>query len=174
MSFVRFFCSAKDGVRRIFGSKAGIEINRVLDMVYSLEPVAGRYAVALFLAGTISAGLSSIFPICMIAPLMIGDYQTGKFEIRPKLFRILCAAACLTGLTVPALGANPITVQIATQVSQVFVLPLVVAVFMVLLNRRSLMGEHKAGWLLNTGMISAFIFSLIMSFAAVKGLLEFF
>ena len=152
----------------------GIQINRVLDMVHSLEPVAGRFAVALFLTGTVSAGLSSIFPICMVAPLMVGDYRNGEFESRSKLFRILTGIACLIGLTVPILGANPIAAQVATQVSQVFALPLVVAVFIVLLNRRSLMGEHKAGWLLNTGMISAFIFSLIMSFAAVKGLLEFF
>ena len=152
----------------------GIQINRVLDMVHSLEPAAGRFAVALFLTGTVSAGLSSVFPACMIAPLLIGDYRDGEFESRSKLFRILAGVACLIGLTVPILGANPIAAQIVTQVSQVFVLPLVVAVFIVLVNRRSLMGEHKAGRLLNAGMAAAFVFSLIMGGAAIKGLIEFF
>lgn len=152
----------------------GIRIERVLDMVHSLTPVAGRFAVALFLVGTVSAGLSSIFPICMVAPLLVNDYKAGAFDSRSRLFRILCAIACVIGLTVPLLGANPIVAQIATQVSQVFVLPLVVAVFLILLNRRALMGEHRAGPWLNTGMGTALLFSFVMSYVAVRGLIDFF
>jgi manganese transport protein len=40
-------------------------------MIYTLEPIAGRMAVIIFFLGTLSAGLSSIFPILMITPLMI-------------------------------------------------------------------------------------------------------
>lgn len=152
----------------------GLEINKVLDMVQTLEPVAGKYAVALFLVGTLSAGLSSIFPICMVAPLLVSDYRKGEFDSGSKLFRILCGVACVIGLTVPILGANPIAAQIATQVSQVFILPLVIGVFFALANNRNLMGEHRAGKLLNAGMIVAFAFSLVMSFLAVKGLIGFF
>ncbi|MCF7817313.1 MAG: Nramp family divalent metal transporter [Kiritimatiellales bacterium] len=152
----------------------GLEIHNVLDMVQTLEPVAGKYAVALFLVGTLSAGLSSIFPICMVAPLLVSDYRKGEFDSGSKLFRILCAIACVLGLTIPALGANPIAAQIATQVSQVFILPLVIGIFFVLVNRRSLMGEHRAGPLLNGAMIIAFAFSLVISLIAVKGLIVFF
>ncbi len=152
----------------------GQSVTNVLDMVRSLEPVAGRFAVALFLVGTVSAGLSSVFPICMVAPLLIGDYRNGGFESRSVLFRVLAGVACLIGLTVPVLGVNPIAAQIATQVSQVFALPLVVIVFMVLLNRRDLMGKHSAGWLLNAGMGAALVFALVMSATAVKGLIDFF
>lgn len=152
----------------------GLEINQVLDMVHTLTPVAGRFAVALFLVGTLSAGLSSVFPICMVAPLLISDYRKGEFDSRSTLFRVLCGVACVLGLAVPVLGANPIAAQIATQVSQVFVLPLVIAVFFALANKRSLMGERRPGMLLNTGMIIAFVFSLVISAVAVKGLAEFF
>ncbi|MDQ8193682.1 Nramp family divalent metal transporter [Coraliomargarita sp. SDUM461004] len=148
----------------------GFEVNDVLDMVITLEPVAGRFAVAFFLLGTLSAGLSSIFPICMVAPLLVGDYQNGEFDSRSKTFRILCAVACLLGLTVPVLGANPIVAQILTQVAQVFVLPLVIVVFATLVNKQDLMGEHRAGILLNAGLSIAFVFSLIISFIAIKGL----
>ncbi|MEA2069173.1 MAG: divalent metal cation transporter, partial [Verrucomicrobiota bacterium] len=152
----------------------GLEVTKVLDMVQTLTPVAGKYAVAVFLVGTLSAGLSSIFPICMVAPLLISDYRKGEFDGQSKMFRILCAVACVVGLTIPVLGANPIAAQIATQVSQVFILPLVIGVFFALANNRKLMGEHRAGILLNTGMIVAFLFSLVMSFLAVKGLISFF
>lgn len=151
--------------------RRGETITRVFDMIATLEPLAGKYAVALFLVGTLSAGLSSIFPICMVAPLLIGDYQNGEFDSKSKRFRILCAFSCLLGLTVPALGANPIAAQVATQVAQVFILPLVIVVFLILSNRRDLMGERRAGMMMNIGMFTALVFSLIMSYAAVKGLI---
>ena len=94
----------------------GMEITKVLDMVYTLEPVAGKFAVALFLIGTLSAGLSSTFPIMMVAPLLIGDYRAGELDTKSNLFRILSGVACLIALTVPIIGANPIATQIATQV----------------------------------------------------------
>jgi Mn2+/Fe2+ NRAMP family transporter len=138
-------------------------------MVYTLEPVAGRFAVALFMVGTISAGLSSIFPIMMVAPLLISDYRAGKMEPRSNLFKWLTGVACLVGLTVPILGANPIAAQIATQVANVFVLPLVIGGIMYLVNQRKLMGKHCAGVVLNTGMALALIFACIISY---KGILE--
>ena len=149
----------------------GIEINNVLDMANSLTPIVGKYAVALFLVGTMSAGLSSVFPICMVAPLLISDYRKGEFDSSSRLFRILCGVACLIGLTIPILGANPIAAQIATQVAQVFILPLVIVIIFQLTNKKKLMGVNRAGWLLNTGMILAFTFSLVMSYTAIKGLI---
>ena len=150
----------------------GLVITKVLDMVYTLEPIAGRYAVALFLVGTISAGLSSVFPILMVAPLLIADYRAGELDTQSKLFRILTAIACLVGLIIPILGANPIQAQIVTQVPNVFVLPLVIGGIIYLVNRKEYMGEHKAGVLLNIGMYAAFIFSCIISYTGVLALIE--
>jgi len=147
----------------------GRTIEKVLDMVYTLEPIAGQFAVALFMVGTISAGLSSIFPIMMVAPLLISDYQAGKMEPKSRLFKRLTGLACLIGLAVPIMGANPIVAQIATQVANVFVLPLVIAGIMYLVNHKKLMGRYRAGILLNIGMILAFIFSCFISY---KGILE--
>jgi Mn2+/Fe2+ NRAMP family transporter len=152
----------------------GLSIDKVLDMIYILEPVAGRFAVALFLVGTLSAGLSSVLPVLMVAPLLIADYRKGELDTRSTTFRILAAIACLIGLTVPILGANPIAAQVATQVSQVFILPLVILGILFLVNRRNLMGEFKAGILLNLGMGTALIFSFFISYTAVLAVIELF
>jgi Mn2+/Fe2+ NRAMP family transporter len=53
----------------------GKEVTQVLDMANTLEPVAGKWAVTVFFIGALSAGLSSIFPCLLIAPLLIADYQ---------------------------------------------------------------------------------------------------
>jgi len=152
----------------------GLTISKVLDMVYTLEPVLGKYAVALFLVGVLSAGLSSVFPVLMVAPLLIADYRKGELDMRSKLFRILGAVACLMGLIVPILGANPIAAQIATQVSQVFVLPLVILGIIYLSNQKQLMGEYKAGPLLNLGMGTAFVFTCFISYTAFLAVIELF
>ena len=152
----------------------GLSIDKVLDMIYILEPVAGRFAVALFLVGTLSAGLSSVLPILMVAPLLVADFRKGELDTRSTAFRILTAVACLIGLIVPILGANPIAAQVATQVSQVFILPLVILGILFLVNRRSLMGEYKAGLLLNLGMVTALVFSFFISYTAVLAVIELF
>lgn len=152
----------------------GLTINRVIDMVYTLEPVAGRFAVVLFMTGALSAGISSIFPILMVAPLLIADYKNGTLDTKSHRFRILTAIACVVGLSVPILGANPIVAQIATQVANVFVLPLVIGCIIYLVNQQRLMDKHKAGIFLNTGLALAFVFSLIISYLGFKALLNFF
>jgi len=151
----------------------GKEIVKILDMVNTLAPLAGRFAVALFMAGTLSAGLSSIFPILMVGPLLISDYRVGRMEPRSKAFRLICLAAACSGLIVPALGGrNPVAVTVMAQISNVFVLPLAVAVIIVLVNRRALMGEHRAGPLLNAGLALAGLFACIIAATGLRALLE--
>ncbi len=150
----------------------GKVVTKVLDIVTALEPIAGKFAIAIFFLGTLSAGLSSIFPILMISPLLIADYQNGKLDMKSKRFKILTAIACIIGLSVPILGANPIKAQIMTQVFNVFVLPLVILGIFVLVNRKDIMKEHKAGLLLNTGIVLSFIFACIISYNGVVAIAE--
>ncbi len=150
----------------------GKTIIKVLDMVTTLEPLAGKFAVALFMTGALSAGLSSIFPILMVAPIMYSDYKGDKLDLKSKHFKIFTAVACVLGLMVPVLGANPILAQIATQVVNVFILPLVVGSIIVLINRESLMGKHKAGLFMNISLGMAFIFSCLVSYTGVISLIS--
>ncbi|CAE7532157.1 unnamed protein product, partial [Symbiodinium sp. CCMP2456] len=142
----------------------GKSIQQVMDMVQALQPAAGSFAMALFFAGALSAGLSSLFPIMMAAPLLIADYRNGTMETNTPLFRVLCAVACLVGLIVPILGFNPIQAQIVSQIGGVFVLPVSIAAMAYLVNRRDLMHQHKAGLWLNLGMGTAFLFSLLITY----------
>jgi len=151
----------------------GKVVTHVLDMARGMEPLLGRFAVLLFIMGITCAGLSSALPIMMVASLVLSDYRNGKMQSRSTSFRVLAAIAALVALTVPVLGYNPIIAQITTQVAQVFSLPLVVGGIVLLINRKE-MGIHKAGWVLNTGLGAAFVFSLIMSYIAIVGLIGFF
>ena len=148
----------------------GIKVEKVLDMIYVLQPVAGRFAVALFVTGLLSAGLSSIFPIMMLAPELISDYREGEMKTGTPLFKILTGVAALAGLTIPILGTQPVITQIASQVTLVFVLPLVILVMIILLNKRSVMGEKRPGWVFSLLMALAFVFACIVSYTGVVAL----
>ena len=137
---------------------------KVLDMVNALEPVTGKLSVTIFFFGTLAAGLSSVFPCMLIAPLMIADYQSGNLDTGSKQFKAITGIAALLALTIPLFGFNPIKGQILTQVFNVFVLPLVVLSITILVNRKSLMKDQAAGYLLNILLGLALLFSVIISY----------
>ena len=150
----------------------GKQVVKVLDMVNALEPVAGKLSLTIFFFGTLAAGLSSVFPCMLIAPLMIADYQSGKLDTSSRQFKTITGFAALLALTIPLFGFNPIKGQILTQVFNVFVLPLVVFGITVLVNRKSLMKEQAAGYVLNTLLGLALLFSIIISYNGAVALLE--
>jgi len=148
----------------------GIEITHVLDMSKALEPSVGKFAVSIFFVGTLSAGLSSIFPCLIIVPLMLGDYSTGKLDVTSSRFRIITGIGSILALSIPAFGFNPIQGQIFTQVFNVFALPLVIISFLMLWNRKNA-GLPSNKWVTNIIMFGALIFSLIIM---TNGLLDIF
>jgi Mn2+/Fe2+ NRAMP family transporter len=152
----------------------GKEVTHVLDMANTLEPVAGKWAVTIFFFGALSAGLSSIFPCLLIAPLLIADYQSGILDTSSKQFRIVTAIACLVALIGPAFGANPIEVQILSQVFNVFVLPLVILGIIILLSSKKVMKTYKTNIGVYFGMYAALFFSLVISYNGILALLDYF
>ncbi len=148
----------------------GTKITHVLDMSAALEPSAGKFAVSIFFAGTLSAGLSSIFPCLMIVPLMLGDYHSGKLDVTSKRFKVITGVASVLALSVPVFGFNPIQGQIFTQVFNVFALPLVVISFLLLWNRKHA-GLPARRWGTNGILLAACVFSLIIM---INGLMDIF
>ena len=152
----------------------GKEVTKVLDMANTLEPVAGKWAVTIFFFGALSAGLSSIFPCLLIAPLLIADYQSGELDTNSKQFRIITAIACLVALIGPAFGANPIEIQILSQVFNVFVLPLVILGIIMMINNKKIMKTYKTNLFVNIGLFAALLFACIISFNGIIALTEYF
>ena len=152
----------------------GKVVTKVLDMVNVLEPIAGRFALTIFVFGTLSAGLSSIFPCLMIAPLLLADYQEGKLDTNSRQFRVVTAVAAIIALLVPILGENPIQAQILSAVTNVFSLPLVIVGIFFLVNSSKLMGKYKVGLGINISLVLAFLFSLIISYNGVVAVVDYF
>lgn len=151
----------------------GKEVTKVLDMANTLEPVAGNWAVTIFFFGALSAGLSSIFPCLLIAPLLIADYQSGVLDTNSRQFRIITAIACLVALIGPIFNANPIEVQILSQVFNVFVLPIVILGIILMVRNKKVMKDYKTSLGVYIGMYAALFFSLIISYNGILALLNY-
>ena len=149
-------------------------VTHVLDMVNTLEPVAGKFALTLFFFGTLSAGLSSIFPILLIVPILIADYQSGQLDTSSKQFKRITAFACLFALIVPIFGSNPVEMQILSQIFNVFVLPLVIIGILFLINRKEVMKENRTSIWINILLVFALLFACIISYNGVEALLDYF
>ena len=150
----------------------GKKITHVLDMVNALEPIAGKTALTVFFFGTLAAGLSSVFPCLLIAPLLIADYRLGKLDTKSTQFKTITGIACLVALIIPVFGFNPIKGQILSQVFNVFVLPLVIIGILVVINKRELMKEHAPGKFLNLMLGLALLFAIVISANGVIAIVE--
>ena len=150
----------------------GQPVERAVDMVKTLEPLAGRFAISLFVLGVLGAGISTLFPIILVAPWMIADYRGTSRDIRSPMFRILGGLALLICLVIPVFGGQPVWIMIASQAFQAMLLPVITVPIIILLNRRELMGEDKAGWWLNLGLWATLIYALVTTYAAFVGLID--
>ena len=151
----------------------GDVVDNVLDMAKPLEPIAGKFAVSIFFFGTLSAGLSSIFPCLLIAPLLLADYQSGELDTKSKQFRVITFIGCFAAMIGPILGAKPIQVQILSQVFNVFALPAVILGMIILVNNKDLMKGTELSSFVKIGLWTAFVFSLIVSATGILGLLGY-
>jgi Mn2+/Fe2+ NRAMP family transporter len=110
----------------------------------------------------------------MLAPLLISDFRNKPVNYKGPFFRILCGVVLLFGLIVPLLKAKPVFAMLISMVFQVFALPLVILVILYLLNNNKLVGAKKAGPWLNSFLVVTFLFSMIISYQGIVGLIESF
>lgn len=152
----------------------GIRVDNAIDMVNTLEPLAGKFAIAVFVTGIIAAGLSSIFPNMLLLPWLICDYKGVGRDLTRRLFRVLVVLVTLTGLIIPVFGGKPVIIMIASQAFSPLMMPLLTLFLLIIMNKKKVMGTHTNGFWLNAGMVITFLFSIFMFFIAFEGYLDFF
>jgi Mn2+/Fe2+ NRAMP family transporter len=150
----------------------GMQIEKAIDMVRTIEPLAGAAAAALFVFGILAAGLSSLFPNYLLGPWLISDFLGIKRDMSRTAFRVLVVVTSLFGLVVPIFGGSPVQIMIASQALSPLVMPLLVLFAWVLINKQSIAREHKPSALLNFGMGVTLVFSTYMLYLAAVGFIN--
>mgnify|MGYP003871235335 CR=1 FL=1 len=152
----------------------GLHIENAIDMIRLLEPLAGRFAISIFVAGIVCAGLSSLYPHYMLVPLLLSDYNNEKLDFKKLRNRLIVIFYASLGLVVPIFGGRPVLVMIASQAFTLVVTPIVIILMLILINKSSLMGEKKASKSSNIILGIIFVFSLIMSVIGAVALVDLF
>jgi Mn2+/Fe2+ NRAMP family transporter len=133
----------------------GITIHDAADAARSLEPLAGRYASALFAFGLLNASLFSaaILPLATVYYVCEAfGWETGidKKWHEAKAFYGMYAALVILGAGVVLWPNFPlVTVMFFSQVVNGILLPFVLVFVLILINRKELMGEFVNGPVFN-------------------------
>ncbi len=151
--------------------KQGLNLTEASQMVVLLEPLAGAFAVAIFVIGLVSAGLSSQFPNVLLLPWLLLDYTQEERDLKKPKFRIMVLIMSLLGLVVPIFKARPVFAMIASQAFGSLILPATVLCILYIGNKKSVMGEHTHPLKDNIILVLILIFSLYMSVAGIRGLI---
>src|ERR1035437_10659753 len=126
------------------------QVNDAADAAKALEPLAGRYAFILFAVGLFNASLfaASILPLSTAYTVCEGlGLESGvdkRFAEAPFfywLYTLLIVGGGVTVLLLP--DAQLVNVAILSQVLNGVLLPVVIILMLLLINRKDLMGEHK-------------------------------
>jgi Mn2+/Fe2+ NRAMP family transporter len=152
----------------------GIPINNAREMLYTLEPLIGRFAVSVFAMGILSAGFSSIFPNMIILPWLLNDYRDKSESLRKPGFRMVVFLITLAGLTIPFFGGEPILLMILSQAVSPLIMPILVGALFYLMNSPKVMKGYKPGILLNAAVFMALLFSLAIGIISFQGFFELF
>jgi len=145
----------------------GMKLNNTVEMISLFEPLGGKIAAFILILGIVGAGISSIFPIILIAPWLISDYTGRERNIRSPMYRVLGLIGVLFGFGMQFIDTTPPLLMVFSQAFQALILPAVAIPIFILINRKSLMKEYVAGTFMNISLVVIILYSLLTSYFAI-------
>ncbi len=147
---------------------SGLRLDNTVEMIDLFEPLGGKLAAFVLIIGIAGAGLSTIFPIVLIAPWLVSDYRGTVRNIHSTQSRWLIFLALLFAFGTVFLEERPPALMIFSQAFQACILPAVAIPIFILINRKKLMHKYKASNSLNLGIAAVILFSLITTWLAIS------
>lgn len=144
-----------------------LSLNNTVEMISLFEPIGGKVAAFILILGIVGAGISTVFPIILIAPWLISDYAGKERNIRSPMYRILGLIGLLFGFGMQFINTTPPLLMVFSQAFQAMILPAVAIPVFIIINNKKIMKEHVAGMKMNIGLIAVILFSILTSYFAV-------
>lgn len=127
----------------------GVRIKNVFDLASVLKPVLGPHAGAVFLAGLWGAVISTISPTFLAGGYLLADKLKWELSVKDRRFRAAVAAGILTSLIGPFYPGSFLVLLVVMLALGLCGTPLIIAMLMILLNKKEWAGENRNGRLLN-------------------------
>jgi len=128
--------------------KVPIHVEQAVDVAKALQPLAGQFAEALFAFGILNAGLFTATVLPLSTSYLICEafgFEAAvdrKFSEAPVFFSLFAGGLVLGALMVLIPGVPLLSIAFYSQVLQGVLLPLVLVLMLVIINRTRVMGEY--------------------------------
>ncbi|SDL09020.1 NRAMP (natural resistance-associated macrophage protein) metal ion transporters [Salinimicrobium catena] len=134
----------------ITAAASGItSVTTAADFAAGLEPLFGSYATFFIALGLFAAGISSSITAPLAAAYVVRGCLGWKKGLNSIKFKMVWAGVLLLGVFFSSLGLKPVEIIQFAQVANGILLPVVAIFLFWIVNRASVMGEHKNSVLQN-------------------------
>ena len=145
----------------------GLRVTDTVELIQLFEPIGGKVAAMVLIAGITGAALSTVFPIVLIAPWLISDYSSRARDIRSPLFRILGFAGLCFGFGLQFIDERPPAMMVFSQAFQAFILPAVTIPILILIENKMVMKNTETSIYMKIGIWCVLLFGILTSYLAV-------
>jgi manganese transport protein len=138
------------------------EVSDATDLALGLEPLMGSWAKYFIAFGLFAAGITSAVTAPLAGSLVITGCFGWSSKINGKPMRISIMIILGLGLIFASLGIKPIQLITIAQLANGILLPLLSAYVIWLVNKKSLMGEHRNSLWLNLLSLIVWLITLLL------------
>ncbi len=144
-------------------------INNALDMAKGLEPFFGKMAVYFMAIGLLAAGITSAITAPLAAAFVASSCFDWGGNMEDKRFKMVWVVVLFCGVIFLSFNIKPIEVIQFAQVANGLLLPIMAILLIWIVNRKTVMGEHRNTLLQN---ILGFAIVGFTIFLGVKSILK--
>ncbi|MFC1708865.1 Nramp family divalent metal transporter [Candidatus Omnitrophota bacterium] len=151
--------------------KNGISINTAADAARALQPLAGRHCYLLFAFGLFNASLfaACILPLTTAYTVCEGmGWELGvnkNFREAPQFYWLYTIIIFIGAATILIPKIDFVKIMLVTQVANGVLLPFVLIMMLLLVNKKRLMGEHTNSLLYNVISWLVIVSMILLSLA---------
>jgi manganese transport protein len=138
------------------------EVSDATDLALGLEPLMGSWAKYFIAFGLFAAGITSAVTAPLAGSLVITGCFGWSSKINGKPMRMSIMIILGLGLIFASLGIKPIQLITIAQLANGILLPLLSAYVIWLVNKKSLMGEHRNSLWLNLLSLIVWLITLLL------------
>lgn len=142
---------------------AGIKVTSALEAGAALKPLAGSAATIVFAVGLLGACITTMVVQTSVAGYVVADLAGWRRDVSTPRFKVVQAAMLVIALTVPVLGFEPFNLTTWGAAFNSTFMPIGIGTWWLLLNRRAVMGAHRARWPMNAAMAVTMLIATVVA-----------
>lgn len=150
------------------------DVNHAMDMAKGLEPLFGKWAVYFMSVGLLAAGVTSAITAPLAAAYVASSCFGWPGGMQDKRFKMVWTFVLLCGVVFLSFDIKPIEVIQFAQVANGLLLPIMALLLLWVVNKKSVMGEHKNNLIQNTFGVAIVVFSIFLGAKSILKVMGLF